>query len=256
MSVRASTRVGAAPSPIVSRVAACYRRADFVDEVITSMDTPQFQKAEYGGAASQAACAICRQPVGAAYYRVNGAMACEQCAARVKNATPESSHANFMRGLFFGIGGAIAGLVLYAGFTIVTKIYLGYISVAVGYIVGKAIKMGSKGFGGRRYQILAVLLTYASMSIAEVPIALSHVASWRELISGPGQLLYLIGSGLASPFTNLAHSQFHGAIEIVILLIGMRIAWQITSMSDHAQIAGPFKNEGAAAPAAPPPSLG
>ena len=64
--------------------------------------------------------------------------------------------------------------VLYAGFTIVTGLYIGYVSLAVGWLVGKAIMLGSKGIGGRRYQIAAVVLTYAAVSLAAVPIAISY----------------------------------------------------------------------------------
>jgi hypothetical protein len=260
------------------------------------MDSPQFQKAEYAGAGGPA-CQICKQPIGAAYYRVNGAVACEQCATRVKGVTPESSHAHLVRGLIYGIGGAIVGLILYATFTIVTGIYIGYISLAVGFIVGKSIKMGSKGFGGTKYQIMAVLLTYAAVSMAAVPIAIAYSAKHRSETpvarstappsatnSNPGAefggaqddasapsedaprgagtktglalLAYLAFIGLASPFMDLAQDPVHGGIGIIILLVGLRIAWRMTSMSDHAQIVGPFKNESNAAPAAPPPSLG
>ncbi len=262
------------------------------------MDAPQFQKAEYGSAASQQACQLCKQPVGATYYRVNGAVACEQCATHAKSATPTSTHANFMRGLLFGIGGAILGLIIYATFTIVTGIEIGFISLAVGYIVGRAVKMGSQGFGGTHYQILAVLLTYAAVSMSAVPIAFSQMAKERNAKPAPTMqstepssatnsnpdaqssdvdrdtdsaspepsrepaksglvlVLYLVYIGLASPFLELGRDPVHGAIGVVILLVGLRIAWQLTSMSDHAQIVGPFKNASSAAPSAPPPSLG
>jgi hypothetical protein len=257
------------------------------------MDTPQFQKAEYGSA-TQNACQICKQPVGAAYYRVNGAVACEQCTTQVKSATPESSSTMFMRGLLFGIGGALLGLVIYATFTIVTGIEIGFVSLAVGYIVGKSMKMGSKGFGGTHYQIAAVLLTYAAVSMAAVPIAISYSVKHRIETSAPkGQLtapsnpsspdarssgaandadspsesspaqprrsglllLYLVSIGLASPFLELGQDPAHGAIGVIILLVGMRIAWRLTAMSDHAQIVGPFKNTGAVAQASAPSDL-
>jgi predicted lipid-binding transport protein (Tim44 family) len=259
------------------------------------MDTPQFQKAEYGSAKSPDSCAVCKQPVGAAYYRINGAVTCESCATRAKSAMPASSHANFMRGLLFGIGGAILGLIIYATFTIATGIEIGYVSLAVGFIVGKAIKMGSKGFGGTHYQILAVLLTYAAVSTAAVPISISqmskqpapavHTSTPSEPSSGPSALnpdsgaantsdgiaatddgssptppksfgmgiLYLAFVGLASPFLDLSSDPVHGGIGVIILLVGMRIAWRLTSMDDHAQIVGPFKNSSAPAT---PPSLG
>ncbi len=67
----------------------------------------------------------------------------------------------------------MVGLAFYAGFTIVTDIYIGYVSLAVGWLVGKAIMLGSKGIGGRRYQIAAVILTYAAVSLAAIPIAMA-----------------------------------------------------------------------------------
>src|SRR5882672_11135988 len=135
--------------------------------------TPQFGTAEYAGGPGSDRCLACKQPITARYYRVNGNMACESCTERVQRETPQESHAHFVRGLLFGVGAAVVGMALYAGFTIATGVYIGYVAVGVGWLVGKAIMLGSKGFGGRRYQIAAVLLTYAAISIAAIPIALS-----------------------------------------------------------------------------------
>lgn len=62
---------------------------------------------------------------------------------------PKDTHALFVRGLAFGFGGAILGLILYSGFSIITGIAIGYVSLAVGWIIAKAIKIGSRGTGGR-----------------------------------------------------------------------------------------------------------
>lgn len=258
------------------------------------MDSPQFQKAEYAHTKAPEPCKICSQPVGATYYRVSGAIACEGCAARAKAAMPSSSHAIFMRALLFGIGGSILGLIIYSTFTIATGIEIGYVSLAVGYIVGKAIKMGSKGFGGAHYQIMAVVLTYAAVSMAAVPISISQIVKQRRANPQPAvqsvapsdnanstvdtskasdgaespstdapatkthqgvgaALLYLVFIGLASPFLDLSSDPVHGGIGLIILLVGIRIAWRLTAVDDHAQIVGPFKN---AATAVAPPSLG
>jgi hypothetical protein len=91
-------------------------------------------------------------------------MVCGRCADRIRRETPQDSHAAFVRAFLFGFGGFAIGLALYAGFVIATGISIGYISLAVGWIVGKAMMMGSGGVGGRRYQITAVLLTYAAVS--------------------------------------------------------------------------------------------
>src|SRR3984885_6522061 len=144
------------------------------------MDTPQFHKAEYAGTGGDDRCNLCRRTLGAAYWRVGTNMACEACAEKAKSELPKDSHTAFSRGVLFGIGGAILGLAIYATFTIVTGIILGYVSLAVGYIVGKAIKTGSSGMSGRRYQIAALILTYAAVSMAAIPIGISQIVKQQR----------------------------------------------------------------------------
>jgi len=57
---------------------------------------------------------------------------------------------------------------------------IGYVSLASANIVGKAIKMGSGGMGGRRYQIAAALLTYSAVSIAAIPIFISQIVKDKK----------------------------------------------------------------------------
>ena len=193
-------------------------------------------------------------------------MACEGCAQQLESQLPKDSHAAYVRGMLFGLGAAILGMILYAGFTIVTGFYIGYVSLAVGWLVGKAIMLGSKGVGGRRYQIAAVILTYAAVSITAIPIALSYKAKESSEPSAihskqqpatdgqstpPDQtqtapshsfgaaLLQLLLLGLASPFLEL-QDPFHGIIGLVILIVGIRFAWKITAGSAHATIDGPY----------------
>jgi len=87
---------------------------------------------------------------------------------------PKGYACSFVRGLVFGFGGAILGLILYSGFSIITGIAIGYVSLAVGWIIAKAIKVGSCGIGGRRYQVAAAALTYAAVSMAAIPIYVSQ----------------------------------------------------------------------------------
>ncbi|MBI3645674.1 MAG: hypothetical protein HY233_06905 [Acidobacteriales bacterium] len=50
--------------------------------------------------------------------------------------------------------------------------------------------------------------------------------------------------GLASPFLEL-QDPVHGFIGLIILLVGIRIAWQITA-AKMPEITGPFQNSPAA----------
>jgi hypothetical protein len=187
--------------------------------------------------------------------------------------------------MIFGFGGAILGLILYSAFGIITGLAIGYLSLAVGYIVGKAIRMGSGGVGGRRYQIAALALTYFAVSVSAVPIAIyefakeakskphpvasstsgpsasAKVESGADSSSGPetkavandkkpaigiGKLLgTLLMFGLASPFLEL-QNPVNGALGIVILLVGIRIAWRLTG-APKIDILGPFQSKPASA---------
>jgi hypothetical protein len=188
---------------------------------------PQFATAEYANEAGAATCKACGKALGSSHYRVNGVVTCSQCAERVKEKLPKDSHAAFVRGITFGMGGAILGLILYVIFALTTGWVIGFVSLAVGYIVGKAIVMGSKGQGGRRYQIAAVLLTYMAVSLSAVPIAISgHTGALTFDIARVGELALL---GLASPFLDFSDPT-HGIIGLVILFVGMRIAWRMTAV--------------------------
>src|SRR5439155_3608256 len=78
-----------------------------------SDNVPQFGIAEYPSAPGTDTCMSCRQPAVGSYYRVNGALACARCKEQLEAQLPKDSHAAFVRGLMFGVGGAILGLILY-----------------------------------------------------------------------------------------------------------------------------------------------
>jgi uncharacterized protein (DUF983 family) len=224
--------------------------------------TPQFATAEYAAGPPEPTCKSCGQRIIGAFYRVNGAPTCAACTQRLQQEQPQDSHKAFMRGLMFGSGAAIVGFAMYVAFALMTGLVIGYVSLAVGYLVGKAITVGSRGVRGRRYQIAAVLLTYVAVSLATVPITLSvHMKHKRAeqqaqtaapdagsttapapaakpRMSLPRAIGVLTVLGLVSPFLRLA-DPMHGIIGLIILLIGLRIAWQLTA-AKPLDITGPI----------------
>jgi hypothetical protein len=232
--------------------------------------TPQFGTAEYVGTPGGDHCQFCHQPIGLAYYRANAAMACPGCAESMRGELAKDTHAAFMRAILFGVGAAILGLILYATFAIVTGIVIGYAALAVGWLVGKAMVKGSNGVGGRRYQLVAILLTYAAVSMAAIPVMIDYARKHpRELqthrkaanaddldgsaASQPAKarsegsrgiglaLAQLALWGLASPFLELFGDPVGGLIGLVILWVGMRFAWRFTA-GRPMEIFGPFEN--------------
>jgi hypothetical protein len=242
---------------------------------------PQFATAEYASPGGAETCKSCNKPISGSYYRVNGSLACSHCVSQLQGQLSRDTHSAFVRGMIFGVGGAILGLILYSTFGIITGLAIGYLSLAVGYIVGKAIRMGSGGVGGRRYQIAALALTYFAVSMSAVPIGIyesikdakarphpvssstSGPASSGKVDSGAdssadpeakavandekpgvgiGKLLgTLLFYGLASPFLEL-QNPVNGALGIVILLVGIRIAWRLTA-APQIDIIGPFQTK-------------
>jgi hypothetical protein len=229
---------------------------------------PQFSRAEYASGPGPDTCQICGQTIVGSYYRVNNAMACASCADQAQRGQPKDSHLAYSRALLLGIGAAVLGMILYAAFAIVTEIVIGYVALAVGWLVGKAMLKGSNGIGGLRYQVTAAILTYAAVSVAAIPIYIGISIKHHEPLvrhaqrqaapsvdegaaSGSGDsspqapdaqgasshqrpslgmaLIMMVGAGLASPFLELA-DPVHGIIGLVILAVGIRIAWRMTAM--------------------------
>jgi hypothetical protein len=213
----------------------------------TSNGVPQFATAEYAPNNPVLTCAACKQPIAGSYYQINGLPTCPGCATKIQANNPPDSHAAFVRALVFGIGGAVLGFALYVFAALATGLAIGFVSLAVGFIVGKAMHLGSGGVGGRRYQVVAALLTYIAVSMSAVPIAIHHMQQQRAQVgaatvqSQPHNLAKTVGvlvvAGVASPVLDL-QDPTHGIIGLIILFVGMRFAWRFTA-GRNLSISGP-----------------
>jgi DNA-directed RNA polymerase subunit RPC12/RpoP len=132
----------------------------------------QFDVAEGGGSAARHAassCARCSAPITTAYYEVNRLIVCPDCRAAL--ATPAGSK---LRRVSAAVGlGALAafgGSILYFAVAAITGREFGLVAIVVGFMVGKAVRKGSRGRGGWAYQTLAVSLTYLAIVSTYVPL--------------------------------------------------------------------------------------
>ena len=105
---------------------------------------------------------------------MNGAMHCLPCAKSERNMGPRDSEAAYTRAMLFGGGIAVAVFFLYVVLGISTNLVYEYSAFVLGWVIAKMMMIGSKGTGGRRYQWTAVILTYATVSMAAVPIAIDY----------------------------------------------------------------------------------
>src|SRR5258708_19842787 len=126
---------------------------------------PQFSTAEYETPPGLDAGKFGRQPVGEQSYRIKTAMVCSACVAKLQGATTQDSHSAFVRALLCGIAGAIVGMVLCAAVGLLTGIVIGYMSLGVGFLVAKAMMLGSKPSVRPPLQLTPTVFTYSPLSL-------------------------------------------------------------------------------------------
>jgi hypothetical protein len=118
----------------------------------------------------------------------------------------------------------------------VSGLELALVSIAVGYLVGRAIRIGTGGLGGRRLQIAAVALTYLAITISYVPLIIRQIdAPAAKIVSA---LPTLLGIALVSPLLSLREG-VGGILGIAIILFGMLQAWRQTAR-DGRLLMGPY----------------
>lgn len=134
----------------------------------------QFDAAEpMPGAADESSavtCGACASPITTHYYQVNGTVTCAKCRHAAEQSLRAGSRGGRIgRALGLGVVAAIAGAGVYYAILAATGYEIGLVSIAVGWMVGRAVNRGSNGRGGRAYQLLAVGLTYMAIVSTYIP---------------------------------------------------------------------------------------
>lgn len=201
----------------------------------------QFDQIELPAAATKIVqqCAACRQAVGDTYYETNGAVLCASCAQRFKGSN--AGAAALPTAVVYGALTALAGtLVWYFVMKISGGMTFGILAIALGYLVGRAVRIGSGGRGGGAYQALAMLLTYASVCASDALFILRRFDD-----AGTAKILEIFRAALIAPFT----SGLSDIMGLIILGIALYEAWKLNR---PLTITGPFRVAPVAPPAATP----
>jgi hypothetical protein len=213
----------------------------------------QFQTAEPAGAthAPGSSCVVCKSPIEKVYYHASGAVVCEGCAKAIESGQQAPPALSLARAALYGGGAAVGGCALYALVAIVTGLEIGLIAIVVGVMVGKAVRHGSRGMGGRPQQILAVALTYFAITTSYIPVFIHQQiknppATEKSLTVQEAPPRIGIGKALlilalitaAAPFLSLGDGP--GAlITLFIIFIGLQRAWGLTGRSEIL-VMGPY----------------
>jgi len=194
-------------------------------------------------------CTVCGRVIEGRHAMIRSQVACVTCAARERDASrrasspspavlspgakpvsagveEKSENSSYALALLYGTVAAVVGLAFYASFTIITHFYIGYVAVAVGLMIGKAMMKGSGGEGGFHYQVTAVALTYAAITLAAIPIHIARMLGEGMALDWSMSVPLLIDA-IAGPFLRLRTGAY-GIIGLVILFVGLRVAFRIT----------------------------
>jgi hypothetical protein len=203
-------------------------------------------------------CLLCSEAIPGEYFHVGGQVTCPRCAqARLADQTRTGGWPAYGRAALFGMGAAIAGSLLFVIVSLATHFRFGLLAIVVGVMVGKAVVMGARGCRGRRYQVLAVLLTYGAISTSYMPEIVTGFSQAAKKLEAKQQaegkparvspsanpvfllvgVVVIFAFSLAAPFLLLA--QGTGFFGLIIIAIGLREAWKRTA-ADTTPILGPY----------------
>lgn len=225
-------------------------------------------------------CAACSRPITVDYFDLNNQPICRVCrVGLLEQMEGPIGAAVLLRAAAFGLVAAIAGAALYYAVIAVTDYEIGLVAIAIGYMVGYSVRAGAKGRGARRFQVLAVVLTYVSVSVAYLALALGSASAAADTgsasdvvtnqarsagggpeqqpaeVSGPADeesapatdegspllgLAFLAVFSLALPVLSVTSSLPGGLISAAIIAFGMQQAWRMTT-APQIELTGPFK---------------
>jgi hypothetical protein len=142
-------------------------------------------------------------------------------------------------GIVGGIAGAIMGAMVYVAFIGITHFRIGYLSIAVAYLVAKGIMMASRAKGGFEYQVTAVVMTCAAVAVGNAAMLYVSISGKRPIELSLHNILVLLKYGAEDPILRFQTSGARAIIGLVILYVGLRAAWRMTS-GDPEAMSHPF----------------
>ncbi len=226
-------------------------------EPLPSVDALQFRRAQpihNADAQGPKSCAACKQLIEGPYFQVQQHVICPSCAAKIEAGKQAKKSVPWFRFVIYGAGAALAGSILYA-IPLAMGFQIGIVALAVGWMVGRAVRIGAYGVGGRPQQVVAVALTYFAISLSFFPagifIGVKHAVAAKKSLGPPKVQLArpAISPGKAvagvlvmaaiSPFLELGSSPAGGLISLFILFIGLQRAWALTA-GHEILVTGPY----------------
>jgi hypothetical protein len=214
-------------------------------------------------------CSACGNSIPTEYYSVNGHAVCGTCRETIEAAAETPKGAGpFVIAALFGLGAGVVGAAIYYAVIALANLEIGIVAILIGYMVGYAVRTGAGNRGGRRFQVLAVALTYGAVALAYTPVVISAAlkkGSEQQLQKANANntppasnslqaaaepppttgglvlgLVMSLGFIAALPLLVAFGSMPSGLISAAIIFFGMQQAWKMTGVP-ALQVLGPFR---------------
>ena len=142
-----------------------------------SPDAPlQFDRAvtkDSGSLVPGVVCATCNTKIVDRYWTLGDQPTCVSCKATMMREVASAKRIGvYGWSAFYGFGAALGGAILYYAVLKILNLEMALVAIAIGYMVGYAMRKGANGWGGKRYQLTAAALTYLSVGLAYVPLVM------------------------------------------------------------------------------------
>jgi hypothetical protein len=195
-------------------------------------EVPKFDVVEALTPVGAAPCVECRAAIVDTYYEADDGLVCSVCHALITSARARRTpRVQFSRALGFGTIAATLSAAVYFGLLAAIGREVGLVLVLVGFAVGRAVRIGAGRPRGRRYQWLALGLTYLAIVATYVPFVLKGSAA-----ADLGALLLL---AVAAP---ILEGIDHG-LTLIMIAITLGQAWRTNRRVDPT-LTGPFRVHG------------
>lgn len=189
-------------------------------------------------------CVSCRRALTESYHTAGGEPVCDICRTSLEAATRGVTETGvIVKATLLGLGAMFAGAFVYWAVMRFAHLEIGLVAILNGWMVGKAMRKGADGRGGRWLQVVGALLVYASVALAYLPFALQQsTADYPGLVGAITLAVFTI----ALPVVAIMGSLPGGLLSALIIGFGMLQAWQLTG-TPRIAFQGPFRVGGASA---------
>jgi hypothetical protein len=190
-----------------------------------SSEVPKFDVVDAVTPVGTAPCAECRGPIVDTYYETDHGVICAACHTRIAGeVATQSTSGRFSRALGFGAAAATAGATIYFAVLAATGHEVSLLVLLVGFMVGKAVRVGARGRGGRRYQWLAVALTYLAVVTTYIPFVMkgfnrSSGAATTTVTTIANSGATFLAVGTPAPSAQPSSSLGDAAVDVGALLL-------------------------------------